>query len=74
MFIILLIISTLNTIRSCEEVRAEAGGSFSRGGGGIISINNGKNSEATPTPPMAEVRSEFGVGVGLVGRAGPEAE
>lgn len=61
MFIILLIISTLNTIRSCEEVGVEAG-SFSPKG--IISTHNGKNPEATPFPPMAEVRGRLGLGGG----------
>lgn len=63
MFIILLIISTLNTIRSCEKVRAVAPTPR-----GIISINSGKDSEAAPTPLRAAVRCEFGLGVGLVGR------
>lgn len=72
MFIILLIISTLNTIRSCEEVRAKAGGSLSPGG--MIPVENGRNSEAAPTPPRAEARGEFGMGVGLVGRGRSRGE
>lgn len=47
-FIILLIISTLNTIRSCEEVGVEVGSSFSPGG--IISMNNTEDSESDSVP------------------------
>lgn len=72
MFIILLIISTLNTIRSCEEVGVEAG-SFSPEG--IISTNNNvKNPEATPLPPIAEVEGGLGMVVWFVGETGPETE
>lgn len=65
MFIILLIISTLNTICSCEEVGVEAG---SLSPEGIISTNNGKNPESTPFPLMAEVGGELGMGGCLAGR------
>lgn len=71
MFIILLIISTLNTIRSCEEVGVEAGSISPEG---IISTNNVKNPEATPLLSIAEVEGGLGMGVWFVEETGPETE